>query len=165
MAMIFNRQILILCNLLGATLILFSLQACSDEGDIVDPVDPCNLSIVAAAELDSLPSILQLYYPIYPYRARQEGWEGSATASIVVNADSSICSVSITESSGRDDVDSSVLQAMNRTIFAAGILDGESVRSVYPQTITFVLRGVPQPGHAVGNGELRHYIYVTNNTK
>jgi hypothetical protein len=122
-----------------AAVILIVIQACGDERTM-EAGDLCLVNLVSEAELDVQPVLIHPRRPSYPDAARLAGWSGSGTSYAIVNVDSSICSCGIARSSGRLDVDLSIIEATRSSKFAPGVLSGIAVRSRREQTFTFVLR-------------------------
>ncbi|HPF36881.1 MAG TPA: energy transducer TonB, partial [Candidatus Krumholzibacteria bacterium] len=71
--------------------------------------------------------------------ARESGWEGSVVAEVVVNADGTVCSATIAESSGREDVDFAVLDSAEHWLYEPGTFQGEAVRTEIRQVVNFLL--------------------------
>ncbi len=99
----------------------------------------CSEDLVPFDTLDTRPEIARGVEAVYPEAARREGWEGSVTLDIVVDADGSVCSVDIAESSGRDDVDDSALSAAKDLVFEPGLVGGEPVRTRIQSRFIFQL--------------------------
>jgi len=57
----------------------------------------------------------------------------------VVNADGTVCSATIAESSGREDVDFAVLDSVEHWLYEPGIFHGEAVRTEISQVVNFRL--------------------------
>jgi protein TonB len=121
-----------------STMVLY-VAACSEDSAPLAPALACTQNVVPLSELDIEPVVSQRIQPIYPYQARQINWTGDATASLVVNSGGTVCEVSIVATSGRQDVDESVLSALSQWIYEPGMLDGVARRTKVEFTVEFRL--------------------------
>lgn len=78
--------------------------------------------------------------PQYPRSARTNGWEGTATLTIIVGTDGRCESVSLAESSGHDVLDREALKAVRRWRFVPASRFGQPVRATTDVSIVFRLR-------------------------
>lgn len=78
--------------------------------------------------------------PTYPERLRQQNIEGSVRVRIIVDADGSVESVSVSESSGYDEMDDAAVEAAYKYSFSpAEDADGNAVRCAISATVHFEL--------------------------
>ena len=106
-----------------------SIIGCSNDQDPVAPGDPCEASIVPVEDLDSPPVPISRSAPLFPWQARIDNWEGEVEVRLVLNKDGTVCSNSISTSSGRTDVDESVLEATQDWEYEPPMKDGNPVRT------------------------------------
>jgi protein TonB len=121
-----------------STIVLY-VAACSEDNAPLAPALACTENVVPLSELDTEPVVSQQIQPSYPYQARLINWTGDATASLVVNSDGTVCEVTIVATSGRQDVDESVLSALGQWIYEPGMLDGVARRTKVEFTVEFRL--------------------------
>ncbi|MCX7947808.1 MAG: TonB family protein [candidate division WOR-3 bacterium] len=62
--------------------------------------------------------ILNRVKPVYPKRAKQQGWEGTVVLSFSVDANGSVFNIQVIRSSGYPDLDNSAIQALSQWKFA-----------------------------------------------
>jgi len=124
----------------AVTLLVLYVSACSEDNAPLEPALSCTENVIPVSELDTQPVVSERIPPTYPYQARIIFWTGDATASLVINSDGTVCEVSIIATSGRQDVDESVLSALSQWVYEPGLLEGVAVRTKVEFTVEFRLQ-------------------------
>jgi protein TonB len=94
-------------------------------------------------ELDQAPRAVVKMPPVYPYKAREQGVEGTVQVKILVREDGSVGEVQIIESrvtgGPRETFDDSVINAVQKWRFEAGTVGGKKVTSWVVTALHFKL--------------------------
>ncbi len=77
--------------------------------------------------------------PVYPFRARKKGFEGTVTLEVVVSDTGIPVSCQILNSSGFTDLDNAAVKTISASLFYPGTVDGEVIQSTLRVLIKFQL--------------------------
>ena len=144
--MAFWKQLPMAHALTVVLLVAAMLAGCGNDDGLVVVEDPCSNNIIEPSSLTQDPVRVVFFPPAYPPQAIVDNWEGAATAGMVVNSDGSVCEVTITATSGRDDIDEAVLKSARQAIFEPGYVDSVAVRTRAEITVEFRLSNGPHVG-------------------
>jgi len=125
-------------GVIAAVVVAVLIQSC-DHDRAATPEAPCLAGLVPLEDLDVLPVLLHRAAPDYPRSALRDGWSGSGTSFAIINTDGSLCDCGMAASSGRDDIDASILDSTWTAVFAPGFVDSAQVRCRVEMTLTFTI--------------------------
>lgn len=91
-------------------------------------------------ELTVRPQLLKQVAPLYPEKARKNGWEGMTVLKIIVDQKGKVSDVTVLKSSGHRVLDRAAIAAARQFVFAPGQKDGKTVRVEMTLPISFKLK-------------------------
>ena len=120
-----------------AAVLLAQLCACGDDDGPTSVADQCSETVISANALDSVPRLVSGRFPQLTEEAELAGWSEPVQAALVVEPDGTVCSSTVVESSGRDDMDEEVVQATLTWQYSPGTIEGEAVYFSVKPTFTW----------------------------
>ncbi len=118
----------------------FEINPKLDMGMAVAPPEPEPImDFFDQGEVDQLPMTVFRMKPLYPFRAKRLGIEGSVSVKFLVDAAGRVSRVTILESNPPGIFDESVLKALPSWRFAPGELGGNAVNTWVSTVIQFDL--------------------------
>jgi len=85
------------------------------------------------------PSPLETITPVYPFKARKKGIEGTVTLAVTVNSRGIPVSCTTKKTSGSRDLDEAAIEAVMKSRFSPGTVNGRETESTLTVNISFRL--------------------------
>ena len=117
----------ILLVAVGTVLPLPMLTGCADETRVARDASAPKLAQTEeglAAEVDSIPVLLDIPSPTYPPEARRKGIEGTVMVRALVGSDGSVQELFVVE--GVPELDAAALDAVHKATFRPSVKDGKN---------------------------------------
>jgi protein TonB len=95
--------------------------------------------VFEAYELDQPPQAVAKIPPVYPYKARERGIEGAVQVKLLVRAEGTVGQVQILAARPEGLFEESVMNAVPKWRFNAGVIDGQPVTAWVVTTLRFTL--------------------------
>jgi len=86
------------------------------------------------------PKVIYSQEPVYPERARLNGWEGTVRLRFIVNTQGTVDEVTVVESSGHREIDQAAIDCIKQWRFSPALKTGVPIAAVVTLPVSFDLR-------------------------
>lgn len=108
--------------------------------EIPKPVEkPVSITPVKGAETEQKPTYLKNPAPVYPFRARQRGWEGVVLLDVLVSQEGRSSEIKLKKSSGHKMLDDAAIEAVSNWEFKPASLGKIAFSARIEIPVRFVL--------------------------
>lgn len=86
------------------------------------------------------PKVVYSQEPVYPERARLNGWEGTVRLRFIVNTQGAVDEVTVVESSGHREIDQAAIDCIKQWRFSPALKAGVPIAAAVTMPVAFDLR-------------------------